>query len=137
VYALHQRWDAAAVGTRVSLHSRGSRHVGVPLELPRTRNVDKDVVMYIHRGQCLGAVASQPAEQVEHRQLVRPLQAACSMHQLKCGSQSAWAIALAGLPGDRGTCVALEDSNGENEAPRIRTWVEFRHLLAQCLVSRI
>lgn len=76
------------VEMRANLRSHELRHVGVLLELPRTRNMDEYVVIYIHRVRCLGAVASQPAEQVEHRQLVQPFQAASSIHQLKCSSRS-------------------------------------------------
>ena len=74
---------------------------------------------------------SQPAEQVQCRQLVQLFQAACSIHQLKGSSQSAWAGSLTRLPGDLGMCILLDDSNGEMKAPHIRTGVEFRHLPAQ------
>lgn len=46
VYALQQWHDTALVEMRASLHSHGSRHVGVLLEPLRTRNVDKYVVIY-------------------------------------------------------------------------------------------
>lgn len=62
MYALKQRCDTEM---RASLHSHGLRHIAVPLELPRTRNVDQCVVMHISRAQGLGAVLSQPPEQAQ------------------------------------------------------------------------
>lgn len=62
MYALKQRCDTEM---RPSLHSHRLRHIAVPLELPRTRNVDQCVVMHISRAEGLGAVLGQPPEQAE------------------------------------------------------------------------
>lgn len=52
--ALQQRQDTAPVEMSMSLHSHGLRHVGVPLKLPRTRNVDKYVVIHTTESCALG-----------------------------------------------------------------------------------
>lgn len=65
MYALQQRCDTVPAEMRESLRSHRLRHIAVPLELPRTRNVDLCVVMHTPRVQCLGAVLSQPPEQAQ------------------------------------------------------------------------